>query len=433
MLIRQVVQMYSTVLSNSIRKTREYIRNADGAIGPMFAVTLLPLLVSVGAVVDLQTAAISRTKLGAVADAAALAAAGHSTGTAAEAELYGLRSFNAGVAELKRVTISSASIKVTDSGLSRSAVVTYDGQTATSLPQIVGVTSLGVSGTASATLGRSPYMDFYLLLDNTPSMGVGATPADVTKMVNNTSDKCAFACHDLSNANNYYNLAKKLGVTMRIDVLRMATQQLMDTMASTATVSNQFRAGVYSFGASATTAGLTTVAPLSGSLSSVKAAAGAIDLMTVPDSSYNNDQDTDFTKVLTALNAAVPSPGDGQSETSRQKVVFFVSDGVADENNKTTCSQPLSGSRCQQPINLALCSALKNRGVKVAVLYTTYLPLPTNSWYNTWIKPFVGTISSKMADCASPGLYFEVSPSQGISDAMTALFKQAVYSVRLTN
>ena len=75
------------------------------------------------------------------------------------------------------------------------------------------------------------YIDFYLLLDNSPSMGVGATPADVTTMVNNTPDKCAFACHDLSNANNYYNLAKSLGVTTRIDVLRTATQQLMDTAA----------------------------------------------------------------------------------------------------------------------------------------------------------------------------------------------------------
>jgi hypothetical protein len=42
------------------------------------------------------------------------------------------------------------------------------------------------------------YIDFYLLLDNSPSMGVGATPADVAKMVNNTPDACAFACHDTS-------------------------------------------------------------------------------------------------------------------------------------------------------------------------------------------------------------------------------------------
>jgi hypothetical protein len=31
---------------------------------------------------------------------------------------------------------------------------------------------------------------------------------------------------------------------------------------------------------------------------------------------------------------------------------------------------------------------LKNKGYKIAMLYTTYLPLPTNGWYNSWIKPF---------------------------------------------
>ena len=63
-------------------------------------------------------------------------------------------------------------------------------------------------------------------------MGVGATTSDITTMVNNTADKCAFACHDKSDPNNYYNLAKTLGVTTRIDVLRTATQQLMDTAKS---------------------------------------------------------------------------------------------------------------------------------------------------------------------------------------------------------
>lgn len=94
-------------------------------------------------------------------------------------------------------------------------------------------------------------------------MGVGATPTDVKTMVNNTPDQCAFACHDVSNSNNYYNLAKKLGVTTRIDVLRTATQQLMQTAAATETYSNQFRLAIYDFGVSADTAALTPVFALS--------------------------------------------------------------------------------------------------------------------------------------------------------------------------
>ena len=44
-------------------------------------------------------------------------------------------------------------------------------------------------------------------------------------MVTTLRTNVAFACHDLNNANNYYNKAKSLGVTTRIDVLRSATQQ----------------------------------------------------------------------------------------------------------------------------------------------------------------------------------------------------------------
>lgn len=75
---------------------------------------------------------------------------------------------------------------------------------------------------------------------------------------------------------------------------------------------------------------------------------------------------------------------------------------------------------------------MKARGVQIAVLYTTYLPLPTNAWYNQWIAPFNSQISTNMQSCASPGFYFEVSPTQGISSAMNALFKKAVNQARLT-
>jgi hypothetical protein len=76
---------------------------------------------------------------------------------------------------------------------------------------------------------------------------------------------------------------------------------------------------------------------------------------------------------------------------------------------------------------------LKERGIKVAVLYTTYLPLPSNGWYNNWIKPFQNEIGVKMKECASPGLFFEVSPSEGISEAMDALFMKTISVLRLVS
>ena len=117
---------------------------------------------------------------------------------------------------------------------------------------VMSKSTMTVTGSSTSVSKMPQYIDFYLLLDNSPSMGVGATPADVAKMVANTgSDKCAFACHDLNNTNNYYKLAKTLGVKTRIDVLRTATQQLMDTAAATQTYTSQFRMAIYDFGASA--------------------------------------------------------------------------------------------------------------------------------------------------------------------------------------
>jgi hypothetical protein len=259
-------------------------------------------------------------------------------------------------------------------------------------------------------------------------------------MVSNTSDQCAFACHDVNNSNNYYNLAKSLGVTMRIDVVRTATQQLMTTATNTASVPSQFGMAIYTFGTSASNAGLYRVSKLTTNLTQSASDAGTIDLMTVQGQNQNNDQDTNFDSVLPAINTIISAPGDGTTSNESnpnghgpQKVLFFVSDGVADEANSSNCAQPSpDGTRCMEPINTGLCTTIKNRGIMIAVLYTTYNPLPTNSWYNTWIAPFQSSISSAMQSCASPGLFFEVSPTQGIAAAMNALFQRAIQQAKLT-
>jgi hypothetical protein len=158
--------------------------------------------------------------------------------------------------------------------------------------------------------------------------------------------------------------------------------------------------------------------------------------MTVNGQNENGDRDTNYDAVLTAMNQLIPTPGTGLGSSPPQKVLFFVSDGVADEPDPGSCSQPLTGNRWQEPVNLALCTAIKNRGIKIAVLYTRYLQLPfsgsgSNSWFNTWILPFWSNISPTMQSCASPGLFFEVSPTQGISQAMSALFQKVVATVHL--
>ena len=100
---------------------------------------------------------------------------------------------------------------------------------------------------------------------------------------------------------------------------------------------------------------------------------------------------------------------------------------------RSRLSRFFSGTRCQAPFDTTWCTTVKNRGIRIAVLYTTYLPLPTNSWYNTLVAPFQSQIGTDMQSCASPGLYFAITTDGDITAAMQALFEEAVSTARLTN
>lgn len=415
--------------------TRSFQRSDRGAVALIFALCTVPLAGIGGMAVDYARASNVKARLDAAADAAVLVGVKVSATmpTTVVAQLAAQSSFNANFGSMPQVQMKSLAIEVKDTGLTRKGSVTYEAAIPTSLLAVVGISEIRVSGRSAASSNTPAYIDFHIMLDNTPSMGLGATQADIDKMVANTKDKCAFACHDLSDNNNYYKLAKKLGVTLRIDVLRQATQQLMDTAQSTMKVPNQFRAGIYTYGASCTQTSFTTIAALTTNLAAAKSAANAIDLMTIPYQGYNNDQCTDNTNTLAALSLAIPTPGDGSNPSVPQKVLLLVSDGVTDAYYPATCTRPTTSGRCQEPINPDVCTAIKARGVRIAVLYTTYLRLPTNSWYMKWIEPFQPNIGNRMQACASPGLYFEVSPTQGIMQAMDALFQKAVATARITS
>ena len=118
---------------------------------------------------------------------------------------------------------------------------------------------------------------------------------------------------------------------------------------------------------------------------------------------------------LGAINTMMPNPGNGTNVAgdTPQEVLFIVTDGVADELSPPSCSETETSSRCQEPINTALCTTIKNRGIRIAILYTDYLPVTSNTWYEDWIEPFNtnpptnSQISTNLQACASPGLFYD--------------------------
>ncbi|OLP61236.1 hypothetical protein BJF93_20825 [Xaviernesmea oryzae] len=422
-------------------------KDRSGNFAMMSALLLLPLAGALGLGIDVSHAVSVKHELQAAADAAALAAlASGSAGVkaamqqgdgeveAAETESLSAFDRNAGAKSYK----ITRHVEVTkDKGI-LTAKVTFQAHVPTSFSRVLGQKTMDVGGSAIAKFSTGIYRDFYLLLDNSPSMGLGATYDDIATMKANTDDSCAFACHIVKNGveqpTDTYKKARALGVTTRIDVVASATASLMDTASRERLVSNQFRMAVYSFGKSAETRGLTEIVGLTNDLDQIKTKAGKVDLMSIPSSNYDKDQMTDYDGTIAALQTQMGNAGTGMTSSEPEKVLFLVTDGVNDANKPTDCSQAVwRSTRCQEPIDIRICDSLKDKGLRIAVLYTTYLPLPGDDWYKKWISPFAGQIAPALKACASPNFFFEVNPSEGIPDAMKALFMKVINAPRLVS
>jgi Flp pilus assembly protein TadG len=429
----------------TVTALRRIAGDRKGNVAIIFAFSLMPIAFLTGMGVDYTVATQKKTMLDAAADAAALAAVTPTLmAQPPSASITAAQNmFNSQVSIIPSLNYASANLSVnaTDSGLKRTVTVNYTASSPNSFAGVLGQSAWPLGGSSTATASVAPNIDFYLLLDNSPSMAIAATTAGINTMVANTKSQggCAFACHqsnpqadNLGNPNNEdnYTLAKNLGVVTRIQNLNTATQSLMDTATSImANYKSKYTMGIYTFNVGP---GLNQIAKRLSTPATAKALAAGLDVLQVDHNNCltanncNNDTDTDFEAAMTAINntSIMPAPGTGMSSSTPQEVLFIVSDGVDDSR--------INGQRNQALFDTSYCTAVKNRGIRIAVLYTTYLPLPTNSWYNQYIAPFQPQISANMQGCASPGLFFEVKTDQDITPAMNALFQQVVATARLT-
>ena len=126
------------------------------------------------------------------------------------------------------------------------------------------------------------------------------------------------------------------------------------------------------------------------------------------------------------------TPGTGASGSSPQAILFIVTDGVEDKK-ATSCAYAmiaLSGfTRCIQPFDITTCATVKSRGIKIAILYTEYYPLPTDAFYSAHVSSIQSSIAPNLQSCASSGLFFSVTTNDDITSAMNTLFTMAVQGV----
>ena len=416
----------------------------SGATSVVFALLILPLMFAVGAAIDYAIAARTKETLQAAADAAAVGAISMSssavkqviqTGISGEvkvAESDALKIAQANFAGSRFSDITSSQISVQYVNNTFNSDIKLTSEVPTYFVGLFGVNSITVSARAIAQNKPVYYYNFYVLIDNSPSMGLGATASDISAL-EAVNGGCAFACHLTGATYDTYALAKQQGITLRYQVVSRAVQSMITQAAASQLVSNQYKMAVYSLGADAQTTKLTPVATLSSSLSAVAKAAANVDLMTIPYQNYNNDQQTDLLTALGDIKTIIGTSGSGLSASDPIKVLFLVSDGVEDAERPLNCREKLNGKRCQQPLDTAPCASIKANAVKLASLYTTYQKIPGNVWYSTWIAPFQSKIATNMKTCASDGLYAEVAPSGDVSAVLNQLFANVVSETHLTH
>jgi Flp pilus assembly protein TadG len=443
-------------LGRTLRALQGCIRRREGGVLVWLAVTATALLLATGLAIDVARAYAVKVRLGAAVDDAALAVA--STLNPNINATTRLNTFFYGNFASNQIGTPTSVTMVNDAVITNAIDVTGTATVPTIFMQLAGFGSITVQA-KTQVLRRAPNIDFYLLLDSSPSMGIAATQTDINTMVSNTQSQCdsppaggsscgcAFACHETNPAGeshcnasscnqsgtgnpggeDNYALARNLGVTLRIDLLKQAAQNLTTTATSTATINKaKYRMAVYSFDVN-----LNTIQTLTNNLTTVNTSAGNIQQLVVyqnnwlTSSNNNSDADTDFDNAFTQINNNMPTPGNGSNVAgdTPQAVLFLVTDGVEDES--------VGGSRQESVINVANCTAIKNRGIRIAVLYTEYLPLPTNDWYNNHVASYQSNIGPTLQSCASPGLYFMVLTGGDISGALSTLFEQAVESAYL--
>jgi Flp pilus assembly protein TadG len=471
----------------------------DGGVLILFAIAVPVVAFLVGMAIDYSMAASKRDQLDAIADSAALAAvtpqmlaqADSASQTAAQ------NTFNAQADALSGISSPSAAVQVTDSGPQRTVTVSYTATYNTIFAKLLGMSTIPLGGSSQATATGLPNINFYLLLDSSPSMGLPATASGITILENNTKAQeggCAFACHESNptssdvagnpGGEDNYTLAKNLGLTLRIDMLRTAVQDLMTQATSLETENNnsvKYQVAVYSFDAL-----FHTIQTMTSDLSSVSNAMPDFQMQEVYSNNVllahdnnnnwipgqpgasNSDEDTDFDNALANINQQMATPGNGGNAVgdTPQEVLLIVTDGVEDENVTGYTPPPpinndgenASAGRYQSPMQYnitnggtssyasitggvyysptnppspATCQTIKNRGIRIGVLYLPYLSLGSEKWYADWVADFQPDIGSYLQACASPGLYSQVTDDSQIPEALQALFDEAVETARL--
>jgi hypothetical protein len=369
------------------------------------------------------------------------------------------------------VTLPTPAVDI--SGQTVTATVTYTARIQNSFAKLFAVPTTTVTNTMKASADLPSYLDFYLMVDVSGSMGLPSTSSGMTQLAQNNDDSfsdykqgCQFACHFPGNKG--WGLAAGK-IQLRSDAVNNAVCALLQRAAAPA-VPYQYRIGIYPF-----INQLATLTNLTYDVNALKTSAQCAmawplaftNLLDTGTTQLNSPGDpttgtgsggTHFEVAFPQMKGIVTQNGfgDGSTSTSRKPFVFLVTDGMQNGQHffvkpNGTYAYPGNPSKFagygdawwdgSQPtqIDASNCDALKAAGATISVLYIPYNQITftdkggTVAGENKKVNAFSPTLSTPLQACASGPNYFRTANSPAdITAALNAMFDQALKLARLT-
>ncbi len=202
-------------MQSFFRLMNRFRRDQRGNIAVIFAIACIPLLSAIGCAIDYSEATRIKAKLQSAADAAAVASISQRSngwlaastmttdGEVAVAETDAKNIYDGNSTNVSTLyTNGSRSAVVMKTGANLTATVNFTADVPVTFMKVVGFQKLTVSGSSKASATLPLYLDFYLALDVSGSMGLPSTTAEAVRMQNVNPDNyrqyptgCTLACH----------------------------------------------------------------------------------------------------------------------------------------------------------------------------------------------------------------------------------------------
>jgi Flp pilus assembly protein TadG len=191
-----------------------------GNIAVIFALALLPVMSAVGCAVDYSMAARIKAKLQSAADAASVASIAQnspgykaavimtSDGAVTDAVGDAYKVFDGNMGSVTGYTNPSRTATVTKTGIQLTSRIEFSADVPVTFLGVLAAfgvpvsQSISVAGSSSSSASLATYLDFYLLLDVSGSMGLPSTTDEAQRLQQLSPDNfvqyptgCTLACH----------------------------------------------------------------------------------------------------------------------------------------------------------------------------------------------------------------------------------------------